>query len=258
MLRLLSIEFLKLRTNRQFLALVLLLLITISVVDYVIMKTNGGNARMMSKLLSIPEEMLAYSLVSFVCGFIFTIPAMIIIMHTCAEYTYKTHRQNIIDGMTRQQYIATKLMLVVAIALFTTIAVYLIAFLIGTFDNSPFSLAAMKYMVFYFVQAVMYLSLAFLFALIIKRSILSLSVFVVYSLIFENILEYKLGKKFDASAISDMLPLASCDHLITAPDRQIFSFIADPKPETVYLAATLIYIAACCALCFYRYGKQDL
>lgn len=261
MLRLLSIEFLKLRGNRQFFLMTLILGISIIGVNYVLafMLSNAPmDQRTISRLLLLPEEMFPYLLVSFICGFLFPIPAMIIIMHTCAEYTYRTHRQNIIDGLTRRQYITTKLSMVVAFALITTLTVYISASIMGTFSGAPFTFIAFKYIFYYFIQATMYLSLAFLLALLLKRAILSLGIFLTYVLIFENILEYKLAKKFDVAIISDLLPLSSTDHLIPAPFKDMLMTGFTPKPEIVYIIASFVYIAACAAICFYRYEKQDL
>jgi hypothetical protein len=46
----------------------------------------------------------------------FIIPAILIITLTTNEFTYKTHRQNIIDGWSREQFIGVKLIEVVLLS----------------------------------------------------------------------------------------------------------------------------------------------
>ena len=50
------------------------------------------------------------------------------------EYNYKTHRQNIIDGLTRQQFVVAKILFGLAIAVPTTLSCFLIAIYFGS-DN---------------------------------------------------------------------------------------------------------------------------
>jgi ABC-type transport system involved in multi-copper enzyme maturation permease subunit len=199
-----------------------------------------------------------WHLVAYLCGFLFAIPAMIIIVNTCSEYTYRTHRQNVIDGMTRKQYVAAKLLFILSIALLTTVAVFASALVMGVFAELEISFDALKNIFYYFLQTTMYLCLAFLLALFLKRSILALGVFIAYSLILENWLEHKFNEWY-LKTISDLLPLSACDHLISVPSKNFVAIApGDPKSETVYLIATLAYIVVCCAICFYRYEKQDL
>ena len=47
------------------------------------------------------------------------IPAVVIIMFITNEYTFKTHRQNIIDGWSRSQFVTSKLIDVLLISLIT-------------------------------------------------------------------------------------------------------------------------------------------
>jgi hypothetical protein len=252
MMYLLQIEFLKLHRNRQFFIPVLILLTSVFGMNYIV--------RQFLKTMPMTDELITSPchLVAYLCGFLFAIPAMIVIVNTCSEYTYRTHRQNVIDGMTRTQFVAAKLLVVLAVALLTVAAVFGSASIIGIFSEAGLSSDAPKYVFYYFLQTSMYLCLAFLLALFLKRSILALGVFVAYSLFIENWLEHKLNE-WGFKTISDLLPLAACDHLISVPSKNFIAIApGDPKSETVYLIATLVYIFACCAICFYRHEKQDL
>lgn len=252
MLYLLQIEFLKLHRNRQFIVPALILLVSVFGMNYIVMRILR-TMPMTDDLITSPWHLVAY-----LCGFLFAIPAMIIIVNTCSEYTYRTHRQNVIDGMTRKQYVAAKLLFVLAITAITTATVFASAFVMGVFSESALTFDALKHILYYFLQTLLYMCVAFMLALLLKRSILALGVFVSYSLFVENFLEYKLNE-CNLKEIADLLPLAVCDHLILVPSKHFPTMgFGQPRAETVYLVFTCAYIFVCCAICLYRYEKQDL
>ena len=57
----------------------------------------------------------------FVSSFLLFIAGLIMIILVTNEYSFKTHRQNVIDGVTRTQFIVTKLACGVIIALASTV-----------------------------------------------------------------------------------------------------------------------------------------
>lgn len=246
MLNLLTIESLKLRRNRSFWVLTILFAFSMFGINYLVSEISG-NALESFMFPKVWQE------VAYVSSFMLIIPSMIIIMHTCAEYTYRTHRQNIIDGLSRNQYITTKIMFVVLLALLSTLLTFLSAFVIGLSADAPVSFANFKYIFYYLVQALAYISLAFLMALVFKRAAVTIGIFFLYSMVFENVLERYLNK----INIGDLLPLASSDHLINFPI--LSEFISAPKhSEYLYLSLSLCYIVLMYVFCYYKYQRQDL
>jgi hypothetical protein len=251
MLHLFSIEILKLQRNRPFLVLISLFVLSVFGVNYLAMEfANTFKDALNSNVFSFP---LVWKHIAYISSFLLVIPALIIIMLTCSEYTYRTNRQNIIDGLSRNQYVTTKILFVIALALLSTILTFLSAFIIGLSSDSAVSFTNFRYIYYFFVQALMYISLAFLFALLLKKSALSIGIFLIYSLIFENILQYKFFNKLN---VGDLLPLSSSKQLL-APS--VLNMVTDNiKPEIVYVLVSITYIAICYAICYYKYEKQDL
>jgi hypothetical protein len=246
---LLSIEILKLQRNRPFLVLISLFVLSVFGVNYLAAEFANATHKFAFSFPSVWRD------ITYISSFLLVIPGLIIIMHTCSEYTYRTHRQNIIDGLSRNQYITTKILFVVALALLSTILTFISAFVIGLASDTAVSFVNFRFIYYFFIQSLMYISLAFLFALLLKKSALSIGIFFMYSLIIEDILERYLNK-INVN-IGDLLPLSSSDHLLSL--QVINTFITkDPKPEFVYVIASIIYIILCYVLCYYRYEKQDL
>jgi hypothetical protein len=262
MLHLLSIEFLKLKRNRSFLILMLLYVISVFGVNYIISE--------IIKSIPLGNITIAFSdvwkFVPYVSSFLLVIPGFIIIMHTCSEYTYRTHRQNVIDGLSRNQYITTKILFIIVLALFSTIITIIMAFVMGILLGVDISFDSFRYVYYFFIQAVAYISFAFLFALLLKKTGLTIGLFFVYSLIIENILERYINKiNIGIDKIGEFLPLSSSEHLLT-PDSNNNIVKAMLKTvnlvnsnyEYAYIIMSIVYIVLCYFVCYYRYKKQDL
>ncbi|MFK5098226.1 hypothetical protein, partial [Klebsiella pneumoniae] len=57
--------------------------------------------------------------VAYFSSFFVLLPSILVIMLVTNEYTYKTHRQNIIDGWSRNEFLLSKLIDVAIISLVT-------------------------------------------------------------------------------------------------------------------------------------------
>jgi ABC-type transport system involved in multi-copper enzyme maturation permease subunit len=183
-------------------------------------------------------------------------------MHTCSEYTYRTHRQNVIDGLSRNQYITTKILFVIILALFSTIATIISVFVTGISLGIDISFEGFRYIYYFFIQTTAYISLAFLFALLLKKTGLTTGLFFIYSLIIENVLEIYINKiNIGIDKIGQFLPLSSSEHLLMPGSVKTALNIADmgnAHSEYVYFIVSIIYIILCYLACYYRYRKQDL
>jgi hypothetical protein len=236
----------------------ILFVISVFGVNYAISEILRSNPIHSAKI-AFPN---VWEIIPFISSFLLIIPSFIIIMHTCSEYTYRTHRQNVIDGLSRNQYITTKILFVIALALFSTILTFVTAFIIGISSNTAISFKGFKYLYYFFVQAMAYISFAFLFALLLKKSALTIGLFFIYALIIENILEKYINRiNIGIDKIGGFLPLSSSDHLLL-PGKVKSALdmvnMGDAHSEYVYLAVSIVYIALCCLVCYYRYEKQDL
>jgi hypothetical protein len=149
--------------------------------------------------------------------FIF-IPSVLVIMFITNEYTFKTHRQNIIDGWSRNEFLTSKMLNVVIISLLIT-ALYIIVCVATGLFNSGDSTAGMfsgisfagRYALLTFSQ----LTIAFLIGFLVRKAFISLGIFIFYFLILEPIL-VAYGK-VKLNDIFRFMPLEISDRLIPVP-----------------------------------------
>jgi len=186
---------------------------------------------------SFPE--VWHTVAYFSSWFVF-IPAVVIIMFISNEYTFRTHRQNIIDGWSRKQFVTSKLIDVLIISLIITL-LYIVVCLVSGASNQE-RLIKNTWSKSYFIglfalQTFAQLSIAFLIGFLIKKAFLALGVFLFYFIILENLMYGLL--RWQNSPAQHYLPLEISDKLIPPPG---FSRLLDPESYQKSLDAINLHI----------------
>ncbi len=266
MLNLLRIEWLKIKGYKTFWILTTLFLVSIVGVNYFVFNikqaTAGTNAQanaLIGSPFSFPN---VWHTVTYLSSFLLFIPGLMLITSITNEYTYKTHRQNIIDGWSRLQFIHVKIAMVVIISLLSTLFVFLTACLYGSISGSSFSFEKVEFIGYYFIQAFSYSMMALLLGVFIKRSGLSIGIFFLYAFIIENFLGAALnhmgGSMKSANGLGDYLPLNTTDNLIPFPFfRNLVQFGTQPS-FYLLLAISAVYLAVYYILSVRKFKTQDL
>ena len=215
---------------------------------------------LMGNPFKIPEawHTIAYSSSIFVF-----IPAVVVIMFISNEYTYKTHRQNIIDGWSRNQFMFAKMLDVLMVTLLVTL-LYLIVTVIINFTNpaNPFASAwdQSYYIGLFSLQTFAQLSIAFLVGYLVRKAFISLGIFLFYFLILENVAVGWLSYK--NIAMYKYLPLEISDRMIPPP-----AFFRNLNPEkykiqlaemNYHVLYTIILTAVVWMICFRVNSRRDL
>ena len=134
MLRLLRIEWMKVKNYRTFWILLAISIIGMRAFNYVIYyfsdntfpKVKGKS--IFGTPFSFPD---VWQTVSWISSILLMIPAILIITLSTNEFTYRTHRQNVIDGWSRNQFINVKLMEVFLLSLVMTLVVIITTIVFG-------------------------------------------------------------------------------------------------------------------------------
>ena len=264
MLQLLKIEWMKVKNYRTFWILSGLYLISIYGVNYIVYLVQDARPKkndMASMLIGNPpfEFPEVWHSVSYISSFLLFIPGLLMIISFTNEFSYKTHRQNIIDGWSRKQFILVKMMLTVIIALVSTIAVFITAFLFGLFEGGSenISFEKAKYVGYFFVQALSYSAVALLFSLLFKRAAIAVGVFFLYVAVLENLLAGLLNRY--VNNIGRYLPLESTDNLIPFPFLRnvVKQFTTETNPM-ILLGVSAAYLIIYYVICLKKFETDDL
>ena len=277
MFSLIQIEWLKIKKYPAFWAMLIIVLLTYPAANlmfynvYLDITTQKGT-QMLAKMFlgnpfAFPETCHT---VAYISSFFVILPSILVIMLVTNEYQYKTQRQNVIDGWTRRQFMASKLIDVFIVSAITTLLYALVA--IGfsiyadTFDATKMWEQS-YYIGLFFLQTFAQLSIAFLLGYLIKKAFIALGIFLFYYLIVENIATGYIRMKAEkiGGDLGRYLPFEISDRIIVAP-AFIGRFGKDIK--TAYekslsevptqIALSLILTTAIWAFCFFLHRKKDL
>lgn len=149
--------------------------------------------------------------------------AIVVVSMIGNEYSNKTLKQNLIDGLSKKEFILSKFYTIVFFSLISTILIFIISLCIGLYyssiDEFRLIMRGTEFLIAYFVKLVGFFSLCLFFAMLLKRSAFALGfLFILY--IFEWITFGLITWKFDsdiAEKIQNFFPLKSMYKLIDQP-----------------------------------------
>ncbi|MCU0380352.1 MAG: ABC transporter permease [Chitinophagaceae bacterium] len=271
MLNLLRTEWLKIRKYWAFWGVMALTALSYPGINYLFYKEyleltkKGSSTGDMAKMLMgnpfvFPENF--HTIAFFSSVFVF-IPAIVVIMLVTNEYTYKTNRQNIIDGWSRNQFLLGKFIDVALISVLVTLIYFIVALAIGFLSSKPENRdiwAKSNYIGLFALQTFSQLSIAFLVGFLVRKSFIALSVFVFYFLIVENLaVGFLKAKSHDEGRF---LPLEISDRLIPLP-AFMGRFNAENYKASLaaigpHIGYTILVTALVWGICYWTNRKRDL
>ncbi len=260
MLKTLTIEWLKIRKYRTFWIMIGMFAILLPLWN---MGINDGVLRLGSTKkegFNLLDQAYTFNKVWDNIGWWTSVFVMFITILTIIlisnEYTFKTHRQNIIDGLTRLESYHAKWMMVVILALFTTAYSFAIGFAFGlsndTMANFPGDIKKLFYI---FVLSMNYYGFGLLLAYLFKRSGIAIGIFFLYTMILEKILQSFLNWRLDTD-VFNMLPLQASDELLPFPLMSMAKQLV--KAEESITASTYIIVSFAWIIIYYLIARFRL
>lgn len=261
-MRLLQTEWLKIRHYRAFWVFTILYFASIAGINYIgfyINEVARANVPVTEILVGSPYSFpRVWGTVGFMSSWLLYFPGFLFIMLLTNEFTFKTHRQNIIDGWERKDFINVKFIFAFIFSVLATLFNLLIAFLFGWFaKSSDFSWSEFHLVGYIFIQTLSYISFAMLLAIVFRKSGVALAVYFLYGLIFESLISGFLNGKLHLSPVGYFLPLQVTDTLLPLPFGKSL-FYADLPQEWVLVLVSLIYLGLYYFLALYKFNRDDL
>lgn len=149
---------------------------------------------------------------------------VIIVVITCNEIQHKTMRQNIIDGLSKQEVIMGKFVLVLFLSCLATLITFLTGLIIGWCTNGLTNVYENIHLnVLYFIQTLGYFSFAFLFALIVRKPAVAIITFILYfpiESIIGKIITDNVYQFFPLKVYADLTPIPFFKQLLSSAQKQ--------------------------------------
>ncbi len=141
--------------------------------------------------------------------------AILIIMVTGNEFSYRTFRQHVIDGLSRTDLLRGKLMVIFLIAAYSFVMVFVSGLIYGLiFTPGPGAMfAGIEILSIYFLQTVAYMVIGLLLAVLLRSTALSIIIFVLLRFPIEPII-----RSFFDRAARPFFPMKSVGGLTPMPE----------------------------------------
>lgn len=262
MLKNLSIEWLKLKNYRTFwwlIGLFVLCLIGSNYITYQLKvataaQSRGGLDILLGNPFGFPD---VWQSVTYVSSFILFLPGFLMVILITNEYNFRTHRQNIIDGLRRSEFALTKILLAVVLSVLSTVLVFIIAAVIGLISGSSFSFNGCIYILYFLLQALTYTLGGLLLGTLLKKSGLAIAIYLIYIGFIKNLIAFLADRYL--GGIGSYTPVKSADELIPLPFfKQVARQLITPPDFTWLMIMTLFYLGAFYWLTLRKYKTQDL
>ncbi len=276
MIKLLKIEFKKIRTYKVFWILAGLYFVFLAagilLAEFMINHTvNNINQRMP---IPFPHVAIYYfpdvwQNVAFFASirYVLIFPAIIMIILITNEFTYKTIRQNVINGMSKTEFLVSKLMIILLTALIITVILTAGAFFIGLshsgFNEVDFFTKGIPFMTGFFLSLLCYMIYAFFCGFILRNTGMAIAIFTLYSLIIEPVIYFFFRAPFMfKNTIYTYLPVNSVIRLTEYPAipmlKKMMGLNLQDHVSFIACLIPLAYAPVMTAIVFWVMKRKDL
>ena len=228
MKRLLNIEFIKLWNNRasRFLILSYFILLT-SIALIAAIKFDIGPIKFHLAEQGIFNFPYIWHFNTYVAAFFKLFLAIVIVSMMANEYSNKTLKQNLIDGLSKKEFIGSKFLMVLAFSLISTVFIFIVSLLLGLIysDYNELSIvfSDLEYLLAFFVKLTGFFAFCLFLGILVKRSAFALGFLIIWQVI-EALLYLVMRWRLDTSiadTISRFFPLNAMSNLIKEPGSRL-------------------------------------
>ena len=278
MLRLLNIELHKLKYNKsaKVISIVYFILITfIALISSIEFNFGDINFRIADQgIFNFPYIWHFNSYIAAILKLFF---AIVIVSMTANEYSNKTLKQNLIDGLSKKEFILSKFLTVVLFSLVSTLFVFGVSLVLGLifsdYNELGIIFSDIEYLFAYFIKLIGFFSFCLFLGILVKRSAFALGFLLIWSIvegIVYGFLKWEIFRNSDlADNIMELFPLASMSNLIIEPFSRLGAVQsaasqlgeAFDKDYSVQFLTVLIVLIWTCLFVYGSYAilkKRDL
>ena len=226
MLRLLTIEYHKLRYSKSARLLVttyFILITFIALIASIEFKFGGVEFRVADQgIFNFPY---IWHFNSYIAATLKLFLAIVIVSMMSNEYTNRTLKQNLIDGLSKKEFVLSKFLTVVSFSFLSTVFLFIVSMILGLSfsDYTEFSIifSDLEYLLAYFVKLTGFFAFCMFLGVLVKRSAFALGFLFIWWIV-ENIgyavMKYRLFRGSEiAENIVQFFPLESMSILVKEP-----------------------------------------
>lgn len=203
--------------------------------------------------------------------------AILLIVLVGNEFSYKTFRQQVIIGLSRNDLILGKGIVILIVAVYGVVLVLFTSTLFGLIFTKGLSLSIVfeksYILIVYFIQAIGYMTIGFFVAVLFRNTALSIVMYLLYFLLIEPIIRLMFPREarlyFPVKIISNLtarpefLTVTSNKPMLDSAgqsslDLNAIGIAQDPLPMYLTIILAVVYITIFSFLIFILIRKRDI
>ena len=226
MLRLLTIELHKLKYNKsaKVISIVYFILITfIALISSIEFSFGDFHFRIADQgIFNFPY---IWHFNTYIAAILKLFLAIVIVSMMANEYSDRTLKQNLIDGLSKKEFVLSKFLTVILFSVISTLFVFGVSLLLGLmfsdYNELGIIFSDIEYLFAYFINLTGFFSFCLFLGVLVKRSAFALGFLLIWSIaegIIYSVFKWKIFKDTDiAESIIQFFPLAAMSNLIKEP-----------------------------------------
>ena len=278
MLRLLSIELHKLKYNKSAKVISIVYFILISFIALIAsIEFNFGSFHFRISDQGIFNFPFIWHFNTWVAAILKLFLAIVIVSMMANEYSNRTLKQNLIDGLSKKEFVLSKFLTVVLFAMVSTLFVFIVSLILGLifsdYNEIGIIFSDTEYLLAYFINLIGFFSFCLFLGILVKRSAFALGFLLIWSIMEGIIYSFLKWEMFRNSDLEDniiqLFPLASMSNLIKEPFSRLGAVQsaanqlgeAFDKDYSVQFMTVLIVLTWTCLFVYGSYAvlkKRDL
>ena len=176
--------------------------------------------------------------ITYIAGFFKILIGIFIIINITNEFQFNTIRLNLTNGLSRVEFISSKILLIFIISIVSLAVVFAGGLVLGLKNHEGSGTIQMLdqsiYLIGYFLEILIYLVLALFIGIWLKRTGISIVALLIYPLLIEPIIRWQFPDTIDR-----FFPVNAMDELIVFPFPKYFG-IEIPEGISPFIIGVVI------------------
>tara|TARA_R110001583_G_scaffold4351_5_gene25291 strand:+ start:21254 stop:22081 length:828 start_codon:yes stop_codon:yes gene_type:complete len=223
MLRLLNIEIHKLKHNRASRVLIFIYFILLTSIALIAaIKFDIGPIKFHLAEQGIFNFPYIWHFNTYIASIFKFFLLLVIVSMMANEYSNKTLKQNLIDGLSKKEFVLSKFYTVILLAFISTLFVFIVSVILGyiysDFNELSIVTTDLEYLFAFFIKLVGFFSFGLFLGILVKRSAFAVGAMLVWAMIegFAKGMSYWKLKDY-VDEIMQFFPLEAMANLIKEP-----------------------------------------
>ena len=184
--------------------------------------------------------------------FLNIIPAILLTLSISNDFSFKTLKQSLINGMSEKEYILGKLLTITIFSLMSGFVVLALCLFVSD-DSVSTGWGGYQYIVYFCLHLFSYLVIMMFVSLLFKKAALSIAFMFAYSWVIEPLIAWKIGKP-----IANFLPFHTLNHLNPSSFLVMFSKEMTATVSMNSILIAMAYSLVITVLSYFYIKKIDL